>query len=344
MKGKFENIKIAGMVTVVPKRIQENSEYEKWLGGKRVRKQAKLIGIERRHRAEEGHSASDLCIEAANSLLSKLNWNRDTVDYLILVTQTPDFEYPSTSFYIHKELGLSKECVVFDVNLGCSGFTSGLQIICSMLQNAGKRGILLTGDVEYRTKEQLQKPEYVESASDDMLFGQAASATAFEKAVSSPICFSQNSDGTRYRAIMHERGGDFTYLDGQEIFNFAMNEVAESVGNFKKYFSIQDEEVDYYVFHQAQKLILDTVADICEIETDKNLFSLKDYGNTSSSSIPLTLCANLNEFKNREKINVFMCGFGIGLSWSNVYMELKSSSIYPVEISKWREKGKCSDA
>lgn len=340
MKGKFENIKIAGMVTVVPEWIQENSEYEKWLGEKRVRKQARMIGIERRHRAEEGHSASDLCIEAGKSLLQKLKWDTDTVDYLILVTQTPDFEYPSTSFFIHKELGLSKECVVFDVNLGCSGFTSGMQIICSMLQNAGKRGLLLTGDVEYRTEEQLQKPEYLESASDDMLFGQAASATAFEREAHSPICFSQNSDGSRYRAIMHEKGGDFTYLDGQEIFNFAMNEVSESVGEFKEYFGIADEDVDYYVFHQAQKLILDTVADICGIDSEKNLFSLKDYGNTSSSSIPLTLCANLDKIQKKDQVKVFMCGFGIGLSWSNVYMELDTSAIYPVEVSKWRKEGK----
>ena len=232
---------------------------------------------------------------------------------------------------------------MFDVNLGCSGFTSGLQIICSMLQNAGMRGILLTGDVEYRTEEQLQKPEYIESASDDMLFGQAASATAFEKTTFSPIFFSQNSDGTRYRAIMHERGGDFTSLDGQEIFNFAMNEVSESIGDLKKNFAISDEEVDYYIFHQAQKLILDTVADICGIEVEKNLFSLKDYGNTSSSSIPLTLCANLDKFQNKDKIKAFMCGFGIGLSWSNVYMELETSSLYPVEVSKWRQKGKCSN-
>lgn len=343
MKGKFEDIKIVGMVTVVPERIQENSEYEKWLGEKRVRKQAKLIGIERRHRAEEGHSASDLCIEAANSLLSKLNWNRDTVDYLILVTQTPDFEYPSTSFYIHKELGLSKECVVFDVNLGCSGFTSGLQIICSMLQNAGKRGILLTGDVEYRTEEQLGKTEYLEHAADDMLFGHAASATAFEKQIGQEIIFSQNADGTRYRSIMHEKGGEFTYLDGQDIFSLAMNEVPESIAKFKKYFKLVDEDVDYYIFHQAQKLILDTVADICGIVSEKNLFSLKEYGNTSSSSIPLTLCANLDKFKNKGKIKVFMCGFGIGLSWSNVYMELETSSIYPVEVSKWRKKGNCSN-
>lgn len=341
MKGRFENIKIAGMVTVVPDNIDENKNYEPWLGEKRVRKQQKLTGIERRRRAEEGHRASELCAEAAQSLLNKLAWEPESIDYLIFITQTPDFEYPSTAFWIQKELKLSTECMVFDVNLGCSGFTSGLQILCSMLQNAGTRGLLLAGDVEYRSPEQKAKEEYAESASDDMLFGHAGTATAFEKTAWTSILYSQNSDGSRYRTIIHEIGSDFTYLDGKEVFDFAMNEVSDGVRSFQQHFNLHTTDIDYYVFHQAQKLILDTVADLCGIDSNKNLMSLKDYGNTSSSSIPLTLCANQEKLLGKEKVKVFMCGFGIGLSWSNVYMELETSAVYPIEISKWcREETK----
>lgn len=341
MKGKFEQIKIAGIQTVVPQRVEENIEYEELVGSRRLRKQIRITGVEKRHLAERGHRASELCMEAAQLLLGKIGWHPKTVDYLIFVTQTPDFKFPSTAFYIQKELGLSTDCVVFDVNLGCSGYAAGLQILASLLSNNGKRALLLAGDAEYRSEAQKQREDYIEHVCDDILFGHAGSATALEKKENFPMYYSQNADGQGYDVII--RTDEYTQMDGNAVFNFAMNEVAESVISFRKEFSIPENEIDYYVFHQAQALILDSLCNICEIDGEKSLSCLREYGNTSSSSIPLALCANLEKVKKKPFARVYLCGFGIGLSWASIYTELETSLIFPVEISKWKQTTEGND-
>ena len=197
----------------------------------------------------------------------------------------------------------------------------------------GDRGLLLAGDSEFRTDEQKNRDDYIEHVCDDMLFGAAGSATAIEYREHSPMYTTQYADGEGYNVIIHT--DEYTEMNGSAVFDFSLDVVAASIGDFKNMYSLEEKDIDYYVFHQAQALIINSICSQCEIPEDKNLTCLKDYGNASSSSIPLALCVNRDRFCDRENIRLLMCGFGIGLSWATVYAEMNPSRIYSVEISKW---------
>ncbi|MEE3466922.1 MAG: 3-oxoacyl-[acyl-carrier-protein] synthase III C-terminal domain-containing protein [Eubacterium sp.] len=333
MEAVFKDISIEGIAAVVPDRVEENSRWEDLIGTKRLKRQIRITGVERRHLPKEGQSAAATCMEAARLLFSELKWEPNSLDYLIFVTQFPSFLYPSTAFYIHKKLGLSKKCVVFDVNLGCSGFTAGIQILSSLMRNMGDRGMLLAGDAEYRTEDQKNREDYIEHVCEDMLFGVAGSAVALERKPHSPLYATQYADGNGYDVIL--RTGEYTKMNGSAVYDFSMDVVAPSITEFKKKYSLADEDVDYYVFHQAQGLIVNGIGEVCGIPVERNLTCLKDYGNTSSSSIPLALCVNRDRLIESKTVRLVMCGFGIGLSWATLYAEMDPRRIYPVKISEW---------
>lgn len=340
MFSEFANIEIKGIASAVPKHTEENCMYESVLGKRRVKKQIQLTGIYKRHVAEREQRTSDLCYVSAVRLLDKLQWNKEEIGVLVFVTQYPNFNTPSTAFFLQKRLGLPKECLCFDVNLGCSGFNVGVQIVSSLLQSSikMKRGLLLVGDTVgeiLRPEEGVSKDEIAEN----MMFGSAGSAIAIEKdnAKAGLKTFAK-SDGTKFDAIMTRYMGSSLYgmpskqgkMDGNAVFEFAVDEVSKSIIDFKNYFSINENDIDYYVFHQAQKLILDSIVNACGIEEQKELRSLEEYGNTSGVSVPLTVCYHRDEFYARDSVRMILCGFGVGLSWGAVYAEIPTENILPV--------------
>lgn len=333
MVTSFENIIVRGISSAVPSAIEENIIAKDVLGERRCKKQIKLTGIERRHVSINGSNISDLCFPATQKLMEHLCWNPEEIKVLILVTQCPNYRSPATSYLIHKLLKLNEDCVVFDVNLGCSAFNVGLQIVGSLLQPfpEGAKGICMQGDLGAYC---VQPGRSADAVARQMLFGSAVSVTAIEKKLGAArIPFMTKSDGNRYRAIYTPNGENTCSMDGEGVFNFAINDVAQDVNEFKKVFSLQETDIDYYAFHQAQKLILDSVADSCGIVEGKELRSLSDYGNTSGASVPLSICANRDKFTDKEMIRVLTCGFGVGLSWSMAYMELETKNILPVIVT-----------
>lgn len=332
MVGEFNNIKIQGISACVPANMENVMDYASLLGEKRVKRQIKLTGIESRHLSLPGQKASDLGSMAVEEVLNRLNWDRESVRILAVVTQTPDFQLPATAMVIHKNCRLGKECMAFDINLGCSGYTAGLQIVSGMLQAGGGRALLVAGDVEAYPKERRETEEFKAEMADWALFGFGMTATALECCMENSLKFMQMSDGTGYKAI-YKHHGHMTHMNGSEVFSFTINQVVDSIKEFKNHFAIDDSIVDYYVFHQAQKMILNNLSDLCDIPLEKILMSLKDYGNTSSASIPLTLCANMDKFKDKESIGIFMCGFGVGLSWGCIYTRISTKNIFPVKES-----------
>ena len=331
MIGMFENIRIGGISVAVPCKVEENILAADYLGARRCKKQIKLTGIERRHVSPVDQKMSDLCYVAAKKLIEHLKWNTADIKVLVLLTQNPNYIAPSTAFLLHKMLGLSKECVVFDVNLGCSSFNVGLQIVGSLLQQfpGNAKGICLQGDLAYNTVNPSIPPD---AMAGNLLFGSAGSATALEKTVNkvSPISYATYSDGTRYEAILRKKNTDSVHMDGEGVFNFTVNDVVNDINAFKEATGLNEDNIDFYVFHQAQKLILDNVATLSNISEQKELRSLKDYGNTSGASVPLSICSNIDSFNNRKNVNMFTCGFGIGLSWSMAYINLETANILPV--------------
>lgn len=122
-------------------------------------------------------------------------------------------------------------------------------------------------------------------------------------------------------------------MDGEGVFTFAINDVVRDINAFKSEWMLQENDIDYYVFHQAQKLILDSVAAGCGIDECKELRSLRDYGNTSGASVPLSLCVNRDKFADKKTIRTLTCGFGVGLSWSMAYAEIETKNILPLVVS-----------
>jgi 3-oxoacyl-[acyl-carrier-protein] synthase-3 len=135
MTGEFHNIKIQGMASAVPEYTEDNMSYTSVLGERRTKKQIRLTGVSKRHISSKYQRTSDLCYTAATALLDKLRWDKKDIKVFIMVTQSANYNIPSTSFFLQKRLGLGKDCIVFDVNLGCSSFNAGVHIASSLLQS-----------------------------------------------------------------------------------------------------------------------------------------------------------------------------------------------------------------
>lgn len=323
MTGCFFSIKIAGISTCVPEKCIDNFTYEERFGEKRVGKHIKLTGVKTRHVLSGDKKASDLAYSAGEQLLKHLQWDREQINCLIYVTQAPDYDKPATAFILQKRLQIGKDCLVFDVNLGCSGFVAGIQIMSGLLQNCGGRGLLLIADSNCQDER--------ENPVDEMLFGDAGCAVAMEKMENHRILYHHESDGTRFDVIHKEKNG-LGVMDGSKVFAFTLNDVADSIKKAYKVFSITDEDVDYYFFHQGQKMILDNLVELCKISSEKVLYSIQEYGNTSGASIPVTICANRELLSVKKQIRSFMCGYGVGLSWGSLYLLLDTKDILPIHL------------
>ncbi len=346
MDSKIENVVVKGICSYVPKNFEDNMDFVSLLGERRVKKQIKLTGIRKRHTSVKFQSPSDLATFAAEKLICELGWDKGEIGVLILVTQGGDYIIPSTAIRLQERLGLPKECVAFDINLGCSAFNYGVHTAASILANSMdyKKGLCLVADavgglVTARTFNK-------ESISFGMLAGSAASAVALEREQGTSIISYSSCDGSNYDAIIKTSFWRDTMMKGNVVFEYAINDVSQYILDFKEKHSLSEEAIDYYVFHQAQKLIVDSIVSACDLSPDKVLYSLEEYGNTSGASIPLTLNANAELLKKKENVRLLLCGFGVGLSCGITYLEIKTDHITNVEetdelfdveqLPKWR--------
>lgn len=317
MFSQYDGVAIQGIETVVPQNRISSSVYSEILGERKVKKQIALTGIRACHVANETESAEDMCVGAAERLLKRLAWNKKDIRGLVLVTQTPSYVMPSTAFVIQKRLGIEEDCIVFDVNLGCSGYTTGLNIVGSLLSNlsVGDKMLLLVGD----TVTKYLKEDDVQSK---MMFGDAGTATGLEKVRDGKLICLQKSLGQGYDKIYMKNYKDYFHMDGMEVFRYTINQVVGYMKEFMERTGLIDEDIDYYVFHQAQKHIVDNVAEFCDVPKDKLLISYEEYGNTAGATIPVTLYVNRAALKHGEN-RILMCGFGVGLSCGIVYGTVK---------------------
>jgi len=334
------HIKLSGIAGCVPQQTQDNKDIEILPPNERELF-INTVGIRYRKVVPDGVTASDLCYAAAEKLLTDLNWSRDEIKILVFITQTPDYLIPNTSSILQDKLKLPKSCLAFDVNLGCSGYVYGLSIIGGLLQNMpGAKALLLVGDISTRTISMQDK-------STAPLFSDAGTATALEYSTMGQIHFNLQTDGKEYDDIIirdgafrnpvslqsfelktHEGGIKRTdlsmKLDGIKIFNFALREVAPNINTLLSEKAIDKSSIDYFIFHQANKLMLESVRKKLQLEPDKVPYSLYQYGNTSSATIPLTMLVNLRSQLQSQPLKLLLSGFGVGLSWGSAYLETEN--------------------
>ncbi|MBS7350872.1 MAG: ketoacyl-ACP synthase III [Comamonas sp.] len=336
----LRNVRFAGMASCVPHRILDNiRDCPPQMKSERERL-VRNIGIQNRRICNEWQCFSDLAFDAAESLLQSLQWRREEIGAIIVVTQSPDYLSPSTAIILQDRLGLPQTAIAFDVNLGCSGYPFGLHVLGSMIASGGiKKALLLVGD----------KCASVQ----DPLFSDAGTATALEFDSSAPeMFFDLNSDGSGYQALMMPVGGhrqpfggehliptrdangirhwpSAFQLDGPAVLSFSTQRVPPSVERLLEYAGTPKDEIDYFVFHQANRMINETIRKKLGLPTEKAPSTLSDFGNTSGASLPITMTARLRESLTGHNKHVLLSGFGIGLSWGTCLLKIDANAKFP---------------
>ena len=328
---KIKSPRIAGITTCVPSRSFDNLRDASEFTQEEVRKVAGMAGVSSRHIADDSICSSDLCLEAAKGLLKELNWDPNSIDALIMVTQSPDYFLPSTACVIHEKLHLSDKCAAFDLGLGCSGYPYGLWLASLILQSNGfRRIVLLHGETAARFAEKSDR-------SVSLLFGDAGSATALEAKggpTSEDWTFVLNTDGNGYRDLIIEGGGFrerfpddprkyFVSMNGANIFNFTIKRVPPLVMETLDCAGIRAENVDYFVFHQANQFILKHLMNKLKLPADKVPLTLWDFGNTGGPSVPLTITQGGLIRKPDRPILLMLLAYGVGLSWGSALVDLE---------------------
>ncbi|MCE5348145.1 MAG: ketoacyl-ACP synthase III [Bacteroidales bacterium] len=346
---KFEGVRVAGISVCVPDQVVENSQFGAAVfDGEELKKTIDSIGVFKRHIAPSNVCTSDLCFEAASTLLDCLAVNRDEIGAVIFVTQTPDYHLPATACVLQDKLGLPKQTIAFDINLGCSGFVYGLSVVFNLLnQRTITKALLLVGDTASKCVSPLDR-------SSNLLFGDAGTATLVEAdSDTSQVYCTLSSDGSGYKSLIIEGGAyrlqsssstlevrefdsknkrslENLYMDGPDIFNFTIREIPKDILGLLNATNTDFKEIDLFFFHQANKFMIDFLARKLKIPVEKYPLSLKDYGNTSSASIPLTIASARDSFMN-GKVKAVLCGFGVGFSWGTMLMDFDGCQILPIK-------------
>lgn len=334
MFSAVKNISIRGLSACVPNHIERTMDYT-WISEEERKMFAKNTGVEERRVADQETTTADLCETAANALLRKLQWEPGSIDAIVLVSQSADYILPASAIILQDKLGLKKTTLAFDINLGCSGYVYGLFVLSSIMSSGTcKRALLLAGDKSTLATNFKDKSTYP-------LFGDAGTATALEyDPKAEPMYFNLFSDGSGYRSIMIEDGAcrnhisERTFemkkieegierapkhliLDGIEVFNFALREAAPSVQKLIEESGVKAELIDYFIFHQANKLINESMRKKAKIDAAKVPYSIQKYGNTSSASVPLTMLHGIKDELEQKPLHLLLSGFGVGFSWAN---------------------------
>lgn len=337
---KIKNVAIRGISACVPPKVEENKDLS-FYGPGEAEQVIEATGIERRHVCTTDIAVSDLCFKAAEKLISDLGWEKDSLDLIALATQCPDYLNHPTSFVVHQRLGLPERTMCVDFYHGCPAWVVSMSSIMAMMTSGSiKRALLLDGDIVSRAQRKLDRESRP-------LFGDCGTATALEFCENAPASLfnigTKSEDGLAiadtlggYRnpftveTLKHKRDQEeglyldqknTSHMDSMDVFSFAITNVPKNIKKLCVEYNINVDDVDKLVLHQANKMIIGAIAKRLKIPIEKVPMSLKNYGNTTSASIPLTIVSECAETYKNNKNKTLACGFGTGLSWGAVYFE-----------------------
>ena len=342
---QFNNVGISGLAAAVPRKVINNYDPNLYFSEEEVKEVIEKIGVKERRFVDQYTCSSDLCFAAAEKLISEMELNREEIDLLIFISQTPDYRMPATSILLQERLRLPTSTVAFDINLGCSAFLYGLTIAFSMLSSGGFRKALIL-DGETRSKVYSLKDRKT-----GFLFGDGGVAALVErKDVFRKSWFSLNSDGSRENLIKIPAGGyrkmssfetvtekvideygnirseEQGYMNGADVFNFVIREVPRDFNRLLDFSAVELNSIDYFIFHQANSYINGFLAKKLKLPLDKIPSTIEKYGNTSSVSIPLTIVSELRgKLSGRKRL--LLSGFGVGLTWGDALIDVEDCYI-----------------
>ena len=307
------------------------AEFPEWS----AEKVANKVGITERHIAAPDETATDMAYQAAERLFAQ-GVDRASIDFVLLCTQSGDYFLPSSACILQDRLGLSKNCGALDFNLGCSGYEYGLAIAKGLIIAGISKNILLL------TSETYTKYLHPQDKGNRTIFGDGASATLVstegfaeigEVVLGTDGSGAENlivrSLGARHKEQLHdlrineEEGlvsGDHLYMHGGNVFNFTADVVPPMVEELLQKSGLAQEEIDLWVFHQANKYMINYLRKLLDIDKERFYIYMEHVGNTVSSTIPIALV----EARKEDKLhgNVLLAGFGVGLSWGGVMLKI----------------------
>lgn len=301
---------------VLPDELLTNHDlvklYPEWTEDKIYSK----TGIRCRHVAGRGQGALDLAERACKALLQKENIDPSEIDFILLCTQSPKYRLPSSACILQHRLGVSTNAGALDYDLGCSGFVYGLAMAKGLVAAGMAKNLLLI------TAETYTKYIDEKDKSTRTIFGDGAAATLVDRSVCDAIgSFSFGTDGSGAEKLILKDGACL-YMDGPEIFSFTLDVVPKTIDDVCAKNGLSRDDIDLYVFHQANKFMLDTIRKVNFLPRDKFYVNLEDTGNTVSSTIPIALKRAEAEGRLKQGMKVMIVGFGVGLSWGGTIISM----------------------
>ena len=321
----------------LPERVVTNDElleeFPEWTADKVAAK----VGVQSRHLAAPDETAGDMAEKAARKLFAEHGIKPECIDFILLCTQSPDYFLPSTACILQHRLGIPTRAGALDYNLGCSGCIYGLMLADALVKAGTASNVLLL------TAETYQKYLHPADKSNRSIFGDGAAACLVStEGIAQIGPFSYGTDGGGARNLMletgasrkklstglestdddgHTRREDYLYMNGSAILNFTLDCVPALIAELREKHS--PEEVDYYVLHQANKFILNTIRKVCGLPKDKFHIAMEDTGNTVSSTVLIALRRCLDNGTIQPGMSVLAAGFGVGLSWAGTILKFK---------------------
>lgn len=338
----IKNTRIAGVSAVFPKNIVKTEDFD-FFTPEEAEVFNNTVGIRQRHIAPDDVCASDMCQVAAERLIAELGWEKDSIDVLIFESVTGDYKTPPTSCILQDKMGLSENCFCLDMPMGCCGCIYALTVGGNLLQSGSvRRALLLIGDTAMRMGSLKDKSRVP-------LFGDCGTAIAMEyDPQADDILVEMHTMGKGYQALMTPHGGyrfpaseaSFIYedfgngivrapihalIEGMDVYSFAISRPPKTVEAFLTEHGIdRDKDVDYFLIHQANKLIVDRVAKKLKLDKEKVPYNLEEYGNLGGASIPALMATRLREQLSSERNTLVCTAFGLGLSWGTMLITTKS--------------------
>lgn len=319
----------------LPEMVLTNEQIAEMFPEWSAEKVANKVGITERHISAADETATDMAYKAAEALFAQ-GIDRSCVDFVLLCTQSGDYFLPSSACLLQDRLELSKHCGALDFNLGCSGYEYGLAMAKGLIMAGIAKNILLL------TAETYTKYIHPQDKGNRTIFGDGASASLIstegfaeigEVVVGTDGSGAENlivrSLGARHKELLNDLriseedglvSGDHLYMHGGNVFDFTADVVPPMVEELLRKSGLQQDDVDLWIFHQANKYMINYLRKLLEIDKEKFYLYMEHVGNTVSSTIPIAMVEARRE--GRLHGNVLLAGFGVGLSWGGVMLKI----------------------
>ena len=319
---EVKNVRISGIAACAPAHVEDNLAIPVFREGEAERVIAQT-GIKQKHTVPDNSIlASDMALTAAEKLLDCLKWEKESIDVLCFVSLSQDYREPPTACILQERLGLPESCMTIDINQGCSGWLNGLSVLSGLVSSGNvKRALLLNGD----TSSLLCSPIEYSASAKSIFFNFGTRGKDYEAIItkSGGLRHPIDEDALKFKEYgenIVRRDKDST-MDGMGVFAFGMTTAPKSVSSLCEKYGIDIDSIDYFLMHQANMYMNEKIRKKLKIPVEKTPYSMGEYGNTSSASIPLTIVTQINEQVQKAPQKILAVAFGVGLAWGSVYFE-----------------------